>query len=140
MARVTVEDCILRIPNRFALVMTAAQRSREISVGAEPTVERDRDKNPVVALREIAEETVDIDEIEASLVRGLQKQVENEEQVEDGEDIRAAERALSEYAAMSFAAPLPAAGSRDGGRPAMIGFEDVSEAEAAGEGGRPPRD
>ena len=57
MARVTVEDCVLKIPNRFQLVMMAAQRSRELSVGGELTVDRDNDKNPVVALREIADET-----------------------------------------------------------------------------------
>ena len=61
MARVTVEDCITQIPNRFDLVMTAAQRSRNITAGAPLTVDRDRDKNPVVALREIAETTVDIE-------------------------------------------------------------------------------
>ena len=64
MARVTVEDCILKISNRFQLVMMAAQRSRELSVGDELTVERDNDKNPVVALREIADETI---ELEASV-------------------------------------------------------------------------
>ena len=58
MARVTVEDCVDKIPNRFDLVLLAAQRAREISGGAELTIERDRDKNPVVALREIADETV----------------------------------------------------------------------------------
>src|SRR3546814_9946532 len=58
MARVTVEDCVDKIPNRFDLVLLAAQRAREISGGAELTLDRDRDKNPVVALREIAEETV----------------------------------------------------------------------------------
>ena len=60
MARVTVEDCVQRIPNRFELVMMAAQRSRELSVGGELTVVRDNDKNPVVALREIADQTVPI--------------------------------------------------------------------------------
>ena len=59
MARVTVEDCVEKVPNRFELVMLAAQRSRDISAGAEITVDRDNDKNPVVALREIADETVD---------------------------------------------------------------------------------
>ena len=59
MARVTVEDCVEKIPNRFELVMLAAQRARNISAGAELTIDRDNDKNPVVALREIAEQTVD---------------------------------------------------------------------------------
>ena len=63
MARVTVEDCVERIPNRFELVMLAAKRSREISSGSSLTVERDNDKNPVVALREIADETVPLDDL-----------------------------------------------------------------------------
>ena len=85
MARVTVEDCIVKIPNRFQLVMTAAQRSRELSVGAELTVDRDNDKNPVVALREIADEMVPLDELREELVRGLQKHIEVDEPEEDDE-------------------------------------------------------
>ena len=76
MARVTVEDCITQIPNRFDLVMTAAQRSRNITAGAPLTIDRDRDKNPVVALREIAETTVDIEGLQESLIKGLQKHIE----------------------------------------------------------------
>ena len=76
MARVTVEDCITQIPNRFDLVMTAAQRSRNITAGAPLTIDRDRDKNPVVALREIAETAVDIEGLQESLIKGLQKHVE----------------------------------------------------------------
>ena len=76
MARVTVEDCVTQIPNRFDLVMTAAQRSRNITAGAPLTIDRDRDKNPVVALREIAETTVDIEGLQESLIKGLQKHVE----------------------------------------------------------------
>ncbi len=76
MARVTVEDCIVKIPNRFRLVMIASQRSRELSKGLDLTVERDNDKNPVVALREIAEDTVDLDDLEVSLIRRQQKHVD----------------------------------------------------------------
>ncbi|MBT5265139.1 MAG: DNA-directed RNA polymerase subunit omega [Rhodospirillaceae bacterium] len=83
MARVTVEDCIVRIPNRFDLVMVAANRSREVSAGAQITLDRDNDKNPVVALREIADETIDIEAIQETLVRGLQKHVEVDEPEED---------------------------------------------------------
>src|SRR3990172_1576891 len=83
MARVTVEDCVLRIPNRFDLVMVAAQRARNISAGAPLTVERDDDKNPVVALREIADETVDTDALQASLVQSLQRHVEIDEPEEE---------------------------------------------------------
>ena len=76
MARVTVEDCIVKIPNRFQLVMMASQRGRNISAGAALNVERDNDKNPVIALREIAEDMVDHEELEESLIKGLQKFVE----------------------------------------------------------------
>lgn len=73
MARVTVEDCVDKIPNRFDLVLLAAQRAREISGGAELTVDRDRDKNPVVALREIAEQTVKPAELKETLISSLQR-------------------------------------------------------------------
>jgi len=73
MARVTVEDCVDKIPNRFDLVLMAAQRARQISGGAELTLERDRDKNPVVALREIAEETVTPEELHEAVVSTLQR-------------------------------------------------------------------
>ncbi len=73
MARVTVEDCVDKIPNRFDLVLLAAQRAREISGGAELTVDRDRDKNPVVALREIAEQTVVPAVLKESLVTSMQR-------------------------------------------------------------------
>ena len=83
MARVTVEDCVLKIPNRFKLVMLSAQRARNISAGAPMTVEKDNDKNPVVALREIAEETVDLDDLEEGLIKGLQRHVEMNDQEEE---------------------------------------------------------
>ncbi len=83
MARVTVEDCVERVSNRFDLVMLASQRSRDISSGSEITLERDNDKNPVVALREIAEETVELDKLQDDLVRGLQKVAEIDEPEED---------------------------------------------------------
>jgi DNA-directed RNA polymerase subunit omega len=84
MARVTVEDCVLRVPNRFDLVMLAAQRARDISAGVALTIDRDNDKNPVVALREIADETVQLDHLSNSLVQGLQKHVEVDEPEEEG--------------------------------------------------------
>lgn len=83
MARVTVEDCVEKVPNRFDLVLLAGQRSRQISTGEEPTVERDNDKNPVVALREIADTTVENDEIRESLIRSMQRHVEHDEPEED---------------------------------------------------------
>jgi DNA-directed RNA polymerase subunit omega len=83
MARVTVEDCVVVIPNRFELVVLTAQRSREISAGAQLTRERDSDKNPVVALREIADKSVDSEELRESLLHGLQKHVESDAPEED---------------------------------------------------------
>ena len=79
MARVTVEDCVLKVPNRFELVLLAGQRAREITAGAPLSLERDDDKNPVVALREIADSTVALDHLRDSLVRGMQKHVEIDE-------------------------------------------------------------
>lgn len=84
MARVTVEDCVQKIPNRFELVMVAGQRARDVSAGAPLTVDRDNDKNPVVALREIADETVDLELLRTSLIQGLQKHVEIDEPEEEG--------------------------------------------------------
>ncbi|CCQ73570.1 DNA-directed RNA polymerase subunit omega [Magnetospira sp. QH-2] len=96
MARVTVEDCIVQVPNRFELVMMAAQRARNVSAGASLTVDRDNDKNPVVALREIAEETVDLGALEASLVQGLQRHVENDEPAEEEMDQLAVTQELAD--------------------------------------------
>jgi DNA-directed RNA polymerase subunit omega len=90
MARVTVEDCVMKIPNRFELVLLAGQRARDISAGGRLTVEKDNDKNPVVALREIAEETIDLEELRAALVQGLQKQVDVDEPEEEEIDVLAA--------------------------------------------------
>jgi len=83
MARVTVEDCVEKIPNRFDLVLAAGQRSRQISAGEDLTVDRDNDKNPVVALREIADTTVDKDELRESIIRSMQRHVELDEPEED---------------------------------------------------------
>ena len=83
MARVTVEDCVVQVPNRFELVMLASRRARSISAGEPLEVERDNDKNPVVALREIAEKAVNLEDLRTSLVRGLQKHVEVDEPEED---------------------------------------------------------
>jgi DNA-directed RNA polymerase subunit omega len=85
MARVTVEDCVVKVPNRFELVLLAAQRAREITSGAPLTLDRDDDKNPVVALREIADETVGLPHLRDAVVRGMQKQVEIDEPEETPE-------------------------------------------------------
>jgi len=99
MARVTVEDCVLQIPNRFELVMLAAQRSRDISAGAPLTVEKDNDKNPVVALREIADTTLDLDVLRNALIKSLQKVAEADEPEEEIVDFLATEQDLARDAA-----------------------------------------
>ena len=83
MARVTVEDCVDKIPNRFDLVLLAAQRARQVSGGADLTIDRDRDKNPVVALREIAEQTVKPRDLEEAVIGNLQKVRIDEEDATD---------------------------------------------------------
>lgn len=83
MARVTVEDCVDKVPNRFDLVMLAAHRARALASGAPLTVERDNDKNPVVALREIAEETLTADHLRESAIESYQRQIEVDEPEED---------------------------------------------------------
>lgn len=90
MARITVEDCVLKVPNRFELVLLAAQRAREISAGSPLTLDRDNDKNPVVSLREIAEDGVQVDVLNANLIQNLQKHVEKDEPEEDNLDLLAA--------------------------------------------------
>src|SRR4051794_2639010 len=95
MARVTVEDCVDKIPNRFDLVLLAAQRARQISGGADLTIDRDRDKNPVVALREIAEVTVKPKELEESIVTNLQKvRIDEEDETEELASLSEAAEAL----------------------------------------------
>ena len=83
MARVTVEDCVDKVPNRFELVMLAAHRAREIAAGSTGTVDRDNDKNPVVSLREIADETQSADELRERLIESNQNQIEVDEPEED---------------------------------------------------------
>jgi DNA-directed RNA polymerase subunit omega len=85
MARVTVEDCVVKIPNRFELVLLAAQRARDMASGGQPTLDRDNDKNPVVALREIAAESIPLDNLQNALIKGMQKHVEIDEPEEDHE-------------------------------------------------------
>ena len=83
MARVTVEDCIDKVDNRFELVLLASHRARLISQGAAITVDRDNDKNPVVALREIAEETQQVDDLRERMIESSQTQIEVDEPEED---------------------------------------------------------
>jgi DNA-directed RNA polymerase subunit omega len=110
MARVTVEDCVDKVSNRFDLVLLAAQRAREISGGSELTIERDRDKNPVVALREIAEQTVVPRELHEALVTNLQKILPDDE--DDADEIGS----LSQSAeALRITASAPARNTSIGG-------------------------
>jgi DNA-directed RNA polymerase subunit omega len=89
MARVTVEDCVKLVPNRFDLVLMAAQRAKELASGAMLTVERDRDKNPVVALREIAEKTVPLENLREAIIKGMQKNILADESEEGLESLLA---------------------------------------------------
>jgi DNA-directed RNA polymerase subunit omega len=95
MARVTVEDCVDKVPNRFDLILFAAQRARQISSGADLTIDRDRDPNPGVALREIAEQTVDPRELEESIITNLQKvRIDEEDETEELASLSDAAEAL----------------------------------------------
>jgi DNA-directed RNA polymerase subunit omega len=135
MARVTVEDCVIQIPNRFELVMLAAQRSRALSVGAELTVDRDKDKNPVVALREIAETTIDLEELKGALIQGLQKHADIEEPIEDSDELLAVEEALSDLTAPG----LGQAVVEEAGLAEMPQGEAAAEIEAEADTGIDPR-
>jgi len=86
MARVTVEDCIEKVDNRFELIVLASHRGREITAGSELTVPRDNDKNPVVSLREIADETIKVTDLKESMVASLQTQLIDDDQVNKDED------------------------------------------------------
>ena len=128
MARVTVEDCIVQIPNRFDLVLLAAQRARNIGRGEEMTIERDNDKNPVVALREIAETTIDLAAIEADLVKSLQRAPEPEPAEEEVLDLIATDENI--FGVMDVNDELPAeAGAED------LSPDDIEAAIAAELGG-----
>jgi DNA-directed RNA polymerase subunit omega len=110
MARVTVEDCVERVPNRFELVLLAAQRARNLSRGEELTVERDNDKNPVVALREIAEETIELPRLEMDLIKSLSRSPEPEPLDEEVLDLIPTDQnifGLQDISAEEEAANLP---------------------------------
>ena len=135
MARVTVEDCILKIPNRFELVLIAAQRARDVASGAPITLERDNDKNPVVALREIAEDTIDLGRIEQDLVKSLSRAPEPEPADEEVLDLIPTDQnifGLQDVTAEEEAASLPVEGED-------MSPEDLEAAIEAELGGRPRR-
>ena len=132
MARVTVEDCIVQIPNRFELVLLAAQRARNIGRGEEMTVERDNDKNPVVALREIADTTIDLAAVEADLVKSLQRAPEPEPAEEEVLDLIATDENI--FGVMDVNEELLAeAGAED------LSPDDIEAAIAAELGGAAAR-
>lgn len=123
MARVTVEDCIEKVSNRFDLVMLASQRAREVSAGAPITVERDNDKNPVIALREIADETVELENLQESLIVSQQKHVEYDLPEED----EVVELLESESNIAGVTPDMPEADAEPGDEPEMpqMRFEDA---------------
>ncbi len=104
MARVTVEDCVEKLPNRFELVMLAAQRARKIGSGAALTIERDNDKNPVVALREIADEKISTDEMKEELIKTHQRVIE----MDDSEDVIDSMQGEDEWNAIAAQSAGPA--------------------------------
>jgi DNA-directed RNA polymerase subunit omega len=117
MARVTVEDCVVKVPNRFELVLLAAQRAREITSGAPLSIDRDDDKNPVVALREIADETVGLFHLREAVVRGMQKHVEFDE-AEEAQELEV------DTSVFGFAAPGGVLGIGEAGSE-VRGYEDA---------------
>ena len=128
MARVTVEDCIEKIPNRFDLVLTAAQRARNIQKGELLTIDRDDDKNPVIALREIADETIDINHIEDRIIQSMQRFNEGEEEVTLSDQASAtAEEDMSNMIGLESIENLEVSGMQIGTSDELnaTGFEDV---------------
>lgn len=118
MARVTVEDCIVQVPNRFELVLLAASRARQISAGDRPTVPEDRDKNPVIALREIAEATVPAKQLHENVVQGMQRYVEVDEPEDDDPAMR------SQLTTQQLAAGAPVAAGTGADEMNAVGDDD----------------
>lgn len=118
MARVTVEDCVLRVPNRFELVLMAAARARQISGGEQPTVPLDNDKNPVIALREIAENTVEAETMREGLIKSHQRHAEVDEPEEED---------MSQLLTQSFAAEAQAAATAEAAEPEESDLEETED-------------
>ena len=128
MARVTVEDCIEKVSNRFELVMVAAQRARKIGSGAALTLDRDNDKNPVVALREIAESTVNVEELKEEIIRGKQRIIAMDD---DGEDVVDSMEGEEEWKAMARGAgSFNMEADEDEDEESEPGLEDMAGGEA----------
>ena len=132
MARVTVEDCVEKIENRFDLVMLAAQRARDIASGSPLTVDKDNDKNPVVALREIADETIDLSGLGESLIQNLQKHIEVDEPEEDMQEFDVPNPLSVQEENLAMADALAVGGDTEG--PAEEAQGDSDEAVTAPSG------
>ena len=129
MARVTVEDCIEKIPNRFDLVLTAAERARNIQKGELLTIDRDDDKNPVIALREIADETIDFEKIEDRIIQSMQRLNESEEEVTISDEASAtSDEVMSNMIGLESLENLEISGMQIGTGDELnaTGFEDVN--------------
>jgi len=136
MARVTVEDCIEKIPNRFDLVLTAAQRARNIQKGELLTIDRDDDKNPVIALREIADETINVNQIEERIIQSMQRLNESEEEVSVPDEASAtADEDMSNIIGLESIENLESSGMQIGTGDELnaTGFEDVDIASLDGD-------
>ncbi len=129
MARVTVEDCILKVPNRFELVLVSSQRAREINAGAALLVDRDNDKNPVISLREIADTDMSLDALRESLIKNHQKVIEVEEEDEDIIDVMEGEAEWAQVANQAAEGEVETAGLHEdtGEEPKE---EEAAEADA----------
>ena len=141
MARVTVEDCVMKIPNRFELVMLASHRAREISSGVEETVQRDNDKNPVIALREIADEKISFGNVREALISGLQKHrpEEDPEDEADEAEMLTIQSAMAAETGMTIgggpAEPLTQKAPLKDAEPVSVEAAAAPEADAAKEDG-----
>jgi DNA-directed RNA polymerase subunit omega len=135
MARVTVEDCILKIPNRFELILMASQRAREIGSGAPILVDRDNDKNPVVALREIADTDISLDGLREALIKNHQKVIEIEEDEEEVIDIMEGEQEWAAVANDAVASEVAEAGMQEDFGDAEDAIEEKAEEAADDVGG-----
>ena len=136
MARVTVEDCIEKISNRFDLVLTAAQRARNIQKGELLTIDRDDDKNPVIALREIADETINVHQIEERIIQSMQRLNESEEEVTVPDEASAtADEDMSNIIGVESLENLEDSGMQIGTGDELnaTGFEDVDIASLDGD-------
>jgi len=127
MARVTVEDCVLLVPNRFDLVLMSAHRAREIASGAALHVDRDRDKNPVVALREIADQKLDLPALKDVLIKGYQRRIESDSNEEELKELMAEEQKWATAAAAMAEGMQMAQDDADSEEEELAADEDLAD-------------